>query len=112
MARFTQLGLDEERIKALIASIARAFPVGALMSLQTGGPVNFKRRPIEGAPPEVRQTIPQSLLLHGQQRMTSLYQVTWRGKVVETVTPRKKKVSRWFYIDIRKRSTTRLIGKM
>ena len=34
--------------------------------------------------------------------MTSLYQVTLRGKVVETVTPKKKKVKRWFYIDIRK----------
>jgi hypothetical protein len=34
--------------------------------------------------------------------MTSLYQVTLRGKVVETVTPRNKKVRRWFYIDIRK----------
>ena len=45
---------------------------------------------------------PQSLLLDGQQRMTSLYQVTLRGKVVETVTPKKKKVKRWFYIDIRK----------
>jgi hypothetical protein len=33
--------------------------------------------------------------------MTSLYQVTLRGKVVETVTPKKKKVKRWFYIDIR-----------
>ena len=34
--------------------------------------------------------------------MTSLYQVTLRGKIVETVTPKKKKVQRWFYIDIRK----------
>jgi hypothetical protein len=34
--------------------------------------------------------------------MTSLYQVTLRGKVVETVTPKKKRVKRWFYIDIRK----------
>ena len=45
---------------------------------------------------------PQSLLLDGQQRMTSLYQVALRGKVVETVTPKKKRVKRWFYIDIRK----------
>jgi len=45
---------------------------------------------------------PQSLLLDGQQRMTSLYQATLRGKVMETVTPKKKKVKRWFYIDIRK----------
>ncbi len=93
---------DEDRIKSLIASISRAFPVGALMSLDTGGPVNFKPRPVEGAPQEARKALPQSLLLDGQQRMTSLYQVTLRGKVVETVTPKKKRVKRWFYIDIAK----------
>lgn len=93
---------DEDRIKSLIASVSRAFPVGALMSLDSGGPVNFKPRPVEGAPTEAKQVVPQSLLLDGQQRMTSLYQVTLRNKVVETVTPKKKKVKRWFYIDIKK----------
>lgn len=93
---------DEDRIKSLVASVSRAFPVGALMALDTGGPVNFKPRLIEGAPSERVNTTPQSLLLDGQQRMTSLYQVTVRGKVVETVTPKNKKVKRWFYIDIRK----------
>lgn len=93
---------DEERIKSLIASISRAFPVGALMTLDTGGEVNFKPRPVEGAPAEAKNIPPHSLLLDGQQRMTSLYQVTLRGKVVETVTPKNKKVKRWFYIDIRK----------
>src|SRR5437773_8428969 len=93
---------DEDRIKSLIASVSRAFPIGALMTLETGGPVNFKPRPVEGAPPEAKQLHPRSLLLDGQQRMTSMYQVTLRGKVVETVTPKKKKVKRWFYIDIRK----------
>lgn len=93
---------DEDRIKSLIASISRSFPVGALMALDTGGEVNFKPRPIEGAPTEAMTTTPQSLLLDGQQRMTSLYQVSLRGKVVETVTPKNKRVKRWFYIDIRK----------
>lgn len=93
---------DEERIKSLIASISRAFPVGALMTLDTGGEVNFKPRPVEGAPAEVKNNSPYSLLLDGQQRMTSMYQVTLRGKVVETITPKNKKVKRWFYIDIRK----------
>ncbi len=93
---------DEERIKSLIASVSRAFPVGALMTLDTGGDVNFKPRPVEGAPVEAKNAVPHSLLLDGQQRMTSLYQVTLRGKVVETVTPKNKKVKRWFYIDIRK----------
>jgi hypothetical protein len=93
---------DEDRIKSLIASISRSFPVGALMTLDTGGDVNFKPRPVEGAPAAAKDVKPLSLLLDGQQRMTSLYQVTMRGKVVETVTPKKKKVKRWFYIDIRK----------
>src|SRR3954469_10782338 len=93
---------DEDRIKSLIASVSRAFPVGALMTLDSGGQVKFKPRRVEGAPSEARHASPQSLLLDGQQRMTSLYQVTLRGKVVETVTPKNKKVKRWFYIDIRK----------
>ena len=72
------------------------------MTLNTGGPVNFKPRPVEGAPEAAKKTIPRSLLLDGQQRMTSLFQVTVRGEVVHTVTPKNKKVRRWFYIDIRK----------
>ncbi|RWE83373.1 MAG: DUF262 domain-containing protein [Mesorhizobium sp.] len=91
---------DEDRIKSLAASISRAFPVGAVMTLKTGGDVNFKPRSVEGAPPP---SIPsQALLLDGQQRLTSLYQVTLRNQVVETVTPKNKRVKRWFYIDIRK----------
>lgn len=91
---------DEDRIKSLIASISRAFPIGALMTLDTGGEINFKPRTVEGAPPEAKSVMPHSLLLDGQQRMTSLYQVTLRNKVVETVTPKNKKVKRWFYIDM------------
>ncbi len=93
---------DEDRIKSLIASISRAFPVGALMTLETSGTVNFKPRPVEGAPEATQSVVPDELLLDGQQRMTSLYQVTLRNKVVRTVTPKKKRVDRWFYIDIRK----------
>src|SRR5271163_1837842 len=86
---------DEDRIKSLIASVSRAFPIGALMTLDTGGQVDFKPRPIEGASATAHDTKPQALLLDGQQRMTSLYQVASRGMVVETVTPKKKKVKRW-----------------
>jgi len=93
---------DEDRITSLIASISRAFPIGALMTLETGGAVDFKPRTVEGAPKEASEAKPQSLLLDGQQRMTSLYQVALRGKVVQTITPKKKRVDRWFYIDIRK----------
>jgi hypothetical protein len=91
---------DEERIKSLISSISRAFPIGALMTLETGGEVDFKPRPIEGVPSLPGDTKPQSLLLDGQQRITSMYQVALRGQIVDTITPKKKKVKRWFYIDI------------
>lgn len=93
---------DEDRITSLIASISRAFPIGALMTLETGGSVDFKPRTVEGAPIVAADTKPLSLLLDGQQRMTSLYQVALRGKVVQTITPKRKRVDRWFYIDIRK----------
>ena len=72
------------------------------MTLETGGEVDFKPRPIEGTPNGAKDANPQSLLLDGQQRMTSLYQVTLRGEVVETITPKKKKIWRWYYIDIKK----------
>jgi len=93
---------DDERIRGLIASISQAFPVGALMTLETGGEVDFKPRPVQGAPEAAATRKPSALLLDGQQRMTSLYQTTLRNQVVETVTPRQVKVKRWYYIDIRK----------
>jgi hypothetical protein len=93
---------DEDRIISLINSIARGFPVGAIMTLKSGGDVRFKPRPIEGAPISAAAEIPSELLLDGQQRLTSMYQVTLRDQVVETVTPRKRKVKRWFYFDMRK----------
>jgi hypothetical protein len=93
---------DEDRIKSLIASVSRAFPIGALMTLETGGEVDFKPRLLEGVSQSVRDAKPQSLLLDGQQRITSMYQVALRGQVVDTVTLKKKKVKRWFYIDIAK----------
>ncbi len=68
---------DEDRIKSLIASISRSFPVGALMALDTGGDVNFKPRPVEGAPVEAKNATPQSLLLDGQQRLTTLFLLHW-----------------------------------
>lgn len=94
---------DEERIKGLIASISRGFPVGALMTLEVkpGAADTFARRPIQGAD-NVATAAPDQLLLDGQQRLTSLYQTCLRREVVQTVTPRLKLVKRWFYIDIRK----------
>lgn len=93
---------DEERIRSLIASVSRGFPVGAVMTLKTGGTVELKPRALEGAPAQAGREKPESLLLDGQQRLTSLYQVLMRKEVVSTITPRRQRVKRWFYLDIEK----------
>mgnify|MGYP006273198919 CR=1 FL=1 len=95
---------DEDRIKSLIASVSQAFPVGALMTLEmkAGGADAFARRPVQGAPAAAEHEEPGQLLLDGQQRMTSLYQTCMRREVVTTVTPRQKRVRRWFYLDMAK----------
>lgn len=94
----------EDRIQSLIASISRAFPVGALMTLtaKPDGSELFARRPIEGTPQAAKDQSPEQLLLDGQQRMTSLYHACLSREVVKTITPKNKLVLRWFYIDIAK----------
>ena len=39
---------DDERIKGLLVSISRQFPVGAIMTLSADGDVQFQKKPIEG----------------------------------------------------------------
>lgn len=93
----------EDRILSLIASISSAFPIGALMTLESKhGATIFARRPVQGAPSASKDMTPDELLLDGQQRMTSLYQACMRREVVTTITPKNKIVKRWFYIDIQK----------
>src|SRR5262249_3516888 len=74
--------------------------VGALLTLEAGGGINFKPRLLEGVPSMTRA--PTELLLDGQQRMTSLYQATYSQTPVRTLTLRKTQVTRFFYLDIRK----------
>lgn len=89
---------DEEDVRSLIASVAQGFPVGALLTLESGGPVEFKPRLLKGVP--TKTVVPEELLLDGQQRMTSLYQVLVSPEVVRTRTPRGRAVDRYFYLDI------------
>jgi hypothetical protein len=95
---------EEDRIKSLIASVSRGFPMGALMALESraDSAAVFAHRPIEGAPASAGSIKPEQLLLDGQQRMTSLYQSCMRPQVVTTITSQKRVVKRWFYIDIQK----------
>ncbi|MGE3077284.1 MAG: DUF262 domain-containing protein [Dehalococcoidia bacterium] len=92
----------DDRIRSLIASVSRGFPIGALMTLAASAdaPAAFASRPVEGAPHKAEAAKPDQLLLDGQQRMTSLYQACMRREVVSTITAKNKLVKRWFYISI------------
>ena len=88
----------DEDVKSLIASVARGFPVGALLTLQTGGEVKFRPRLLEGV--SAQDSSPDELLLDGQQRVTSLYQATYSSEPVRTRSPRGMGVERFYYLDI------------
>jgi hypothetical protein len=92
---------NEIGIKELIISVLNDFPIGALMTLEVGGDINFKPRLIEGViSPSVK--IPTQLILDGQQRTTSLFLSMYNGKMVETTDDKNKTVKRFYYIDIQK----------
>ncbi|WP_157549645.1 DUF262 domain-containing protein [Nonomuraea candida] len=91
---------DDERIRALLATVTMGYPLGVVMTLETGGErTRFKQRPLAGVTLS-DDVEAEQLLMDGQQRMTSLYQALRSGAAVETTDARKKKVRRWYYIRI------------
>jgi hypothetical protein len=92
---------DDEHIQSLLVSIARSFPIGAVMLLETGGESRFQVRPVEGVelPPN---TNPEELILDGQQRLTSLTQVLKLDKPVATRDEKKRELKLHYYFDIEK----------
>ena len=57
---------NDGKICKLIESIAIGFPMGAVMSLETGGEVNYKPRAFTNAGPNYANIIPDYLVLDGQ----------------------------------------------
>ena len=92
---------DDYRIRALIASISRGFPVGAVMTLQAGGEINFETRLVEGVNGAARSEVGQ-FLLDGQQRLTALYQALKSPSAVSTQDSKNRKIKCWYYMDMRK----------
>src|SRR5690349_11982948 len=92
---------DDEHIRSLLVSIARSFPIGAVMLLENGGAAKFQVRPIEGVslPPGTK---PERLILDGQQRLTSLTQVLKLSAPVTTRDEKKRDIKRHYYFDIAK----------
>ena len=93
---------DDDRVKALLASISLGYPIGAVMMLRAGGEdVRFKQRPLEGAPDPPKSGADR-LILDGQQRLTSLFQSLRLNHPVRTRDQRGRDVERWYYFDMRK----------
>ena len=92
---------DDDRIKDLLASISRSFPVGAVMTLSADGDIQFKKRLIEGVPKNASENL-ERYLLDGQQRLTSLYQALVYPKAVKTRDRPggNRVIKRWYYLDM------------
>lgn len=93
---------DDYGIRSLLASLSQAFPVGAVMMLQTGGEVDFRPRPIAGAGGSTSLQEPERLVLDGQQRLTSLFQACYTNTPVTTLSDKRRRIRRWYYIDMNK----------
>ena len=92
---------DDDRIKGLLASVSRGFPMGAVMTLSAGSEIKFRTRPIEGVSSDSVGEA-DAFLLDGQQRLTSLYQSLRHPGPVDTHDNRGQRIKRWYYIDMKK----------
>jgi hypothetical protein len=95
---------DNEKICKLIESIASGYPMGAAMFLETGGSqVRFTYRKFTGVT-ESNLCSPDYLVLDGQQRLTTLFQVFHSQNAVQTCSQanKGKELKRFYYLDIRK----------
>lgn len=91
---------DDEHIRSLMVSVARSFPVGAVMLLETGGDAKFQLRPVEGVTLTPDQAKAELLILDGQQRLTTLTQVLALKSAVNTRTDKGKPIQRHYYWHI------------
>ncbi len=93
---------DDTHIRSLLVSIARSFPIGSIMLLETGGEAKFQIRPIEGVSLASGVNGAEQLILDGQQRLTSLTQVLKIEKAVQTKDDQRREVERFYYFNIEK----------
>jgi hypothetical protein len=91
-----------EQIVKLIASISQSFPIGAILTIKvnSNSSFTFKPRLLEGVRLK-EEPIPESLILDGQQRLTSMFMCLRSGAAVSIRDRQTHKVQeRWYYIDI------------
>jgi hypothetical protein len=93
---------DDDHIASVLTSVSRSFPIGAVMTLQTGGEVRFKARVVEGVTFKGEPPDPDRLLLDGQQRLTSMYQALKLKDAIRTRDTKRRVVEVFYYVDVNK----------
>lgn len=91
---------DDNHIKSLIASLSLSYPIGAVMFLEAGG-VPFKPRLFAGVNLQPAPK-PKTLVLDGQQRLTSMYLSLRSGQAVPTRTEKGVDIRRVYFLDMAK----------
>lgn len=89
---------DDNHIRSLIASLTLSYPIGAVMFLEAGG-VPFKPRLFAGVSLQPAPA-PKTLVLDGQQRLTSLYLALRSGQPVPTHTEKGTDIRRLYFLDM------------
>ncbi|MFC2487329.1 MAG: DUF262 domain-containing protein [Alloprevotella sp.] len=97
---------DDTRICKLIESLTSGFPMGAAMFLDYSpdAGIRFKYRLFERVDKKYESVVPDSLVLDGQQRLTTLYQVFMSKApvITRTDTDKESVIKRYYYMDIKK----------
>jgi hypothetical protein len=91
---------DDAHIRSLIASLSQSYPIGAVMFLETGG-VPFKPRLFAGVNLQTAPN-PKTLVLDGQQRLTSMYLSLRSHQPVPTRTEKGNDIERVYFLDMKK----------
>ncbi len=91
---------DVDRIRTLVTSVLRGYPIGSFLALDTrNAPMRFRPRPLDGLTTGDRE--PGLLLLDGQQRLTSLFYALKGAGEIPTVDYLGRRIRRRFFVDVR-----------
>ena len=88
----------DRQIKSLLASVSLGIPIGTLLTTEADD--RLSHRPFVGVD-STNMTPAKTLVLDGQQRLTSLFQACLSGRPVETGN-KKTTTERWYYFKMQK----------
>ena len=92
---------DNDRIRSIIASVSRDFPIGSVLTLKAGDTdMHFETRLIEGVNTADVHREPDTLILDGQQRLTALFQALMLGNVTFRRNAQGRAIRRYYYFDM------------